>query len=157
MLLLFIFLILLLLYYLGQKSGKKGRKKEYFPLSLPALSLLESFLFSEQNGRVLTGRSGLCSESGSNLQTTLLTQVLLHRSSPLPLPASSYTVRTQEGKAQTGGSSSIQFLPFLPQWKAYWGFIGNGKAQFWDELCILLCLPTWHFTVSYCLYSLNLI
>lgn len=63
----------------------KGRKKEYFPLSLPALSFLESFLFSAQNGRVLRGKSGLCRELGSNLQTMLPTQALLHRSSPLPL------------------------------------------------------------------------
>lgn len=150
-----LFLILLLLYYLGQKSGKKGRKKEYFPLSLPALSLLESFLFSEQNEQV--------NRQIKTVQWIGTYRPLCwhkycctgpHHCHCLPVPTQ---WGTQAGKAQTGGSSSIQFLPFLPQWKAYWAFTGNGKGEFWDELCILLCLPTWHLTVSYCLYSLNLI
>lgn len=77
----------------------KAEEKEYFSLSLPGLFFLESFLFSAQNGQVLMDKSGLCRESGSNLQTMLLTQALLHRSSPLPLPASSYTVRNPGRKS----------------------------------------------------------
>lgn len=105
MLYLFVFLVLILLYYLDQQSGKKGRKKEYFALSLPALSLL--FLFSAESGWVLRGKSGLCSEAGSNLQTMLLTQALLHRSSPLL--ANSYTVSNPGRKTHKRGAAVFNF------------------------------------------------
>lgn len=85
------------------RSKKWKERQENSIFHCPSLpSLLESFLFSAQNGRVLRGKSGLCSEPGSNLQTMLLTQAL-------PLPGG-----IQAGKAHKGGSSSIQFLPFLP-------------------------------------------